>query len=282
MLKCLDLFSGTHSFAKCCKELGYECLTLDLELEADININIMDWDYKKYPPKYFDIIWASPPCVNYSRLRNCSIGRKLKSGIILTREQIELDMIESDKLVQRTLDIIDYFKPELWFMENPQTARLKDRDVVKGLPYYDVDYCKYSDFGYKKRTRIWTNKKDFKPLLCNLDCNNLIINEDQVVHKERVGCSKTVIDNGKIIRVNKKELRKKYKDHPNIMVQHKNVLGNGYELINGQKVLCNTKAKRDEYRKLKHKTDVAIIGGGTSRLDRYRVPPDLIFSLLLD
>jgi hypothetical protein len=25
------------------------------------------------------------------------------------------------------------------------------------LPYTDVDYCRYSEWGYKKRTRIWTN-----------------------------------------------------------------------------------------------------------------------------
>jgi hypothetical protein len=33
---------------------------------------------------------------------------------------------------------------------------------MKDIPFYDVDYCMYSDWGYKKRTRIWTNKTDFK------------------------------------------------------------------------------------------------------------------------
>ena len=47
MLKVLELFSGTGSIGKVCKEVGYSSLSLDLELEADININIMDWDYKK-------------------------------------------------------------------------------------------------------------------------------------------------------------------------------------------------------------------------------------------
>ena len=43
--------------------------------------------------------------------------------------------------------------------------------------YYDVDYCMYSDFGYKKRTRIWTNLKNFNPKLCNNNCGNMIANK---------------------------------------------------------------------------------------------------------
>jgi hypothetical protein len=43
------------------------------------------------------------------------------------------------------------------------------------LSYYDVDYCAYSDWGYKKRTRIWTNK-NFTPKLCQGKgkCQNMI------------------------------------------------------------------------------------------------------------
>jgi hypothetical protein len=33
-----------------------------------------------------------------------------------------------------------------------------------------MDYCKYSDWGYKKPTRIWTNKVGFIPKTCNKDC----------------------------------------------------------------------------------------------------------------
>ena len=27
--------------------------------------------------------------------------------------------------------------------------------------FYDVDYCKYADWGYRKRTIIWTTLKGF-------------------------------------------------------------------------------------------------------------------------
>tara|TARA_R110002110_G_scaffold182108_2_gene388523 strand:+ start:125 stop:502 length:378 start_codon:yes stop_codon:yes gene_type:complete len=83
-------------------------------------------------------------------------------------------MLEGDKLVKRTLEIIDYFDPEVWFMENPQSGKLKDREYMKDIPFYDVDYCKYSDWGYRKRTRIWTNKKDWNNLKCDCDCGYTI------------------------------------------------------------------------------------------------------------
>ena len=53
-------------------------------------------------------------------------------------------------ILRRTEEIIDYFKPPLYFIENPQTGRMKD--YISDRPFYDVDYCKYSDWGMRKRT----------------------------------------------------------------------------------------------------------------------------------
>ena len=235
MFNCLELFSGTGSFGKVAKELDYNVVSLDLILKADIQIDIMEWDYKSYPKNSFDIIWASPPCTFYSKLQNTWIGRTRKDGVLVSKEWIEEKRKESDLIMQRTLDIINYFKPLIWFIENPESS-LKDRQVMKNIPYYTCDYCKYSDWGYRKRTNIWTNKENWNALKCNKDCENMVDN------------------------------------------QHNKVLGNGYIMVNGKKILANTK----ELRK-KHKADVSInFGSGTDRLDRYRVPPKLIFSLLTE
>ena len=273
MIKCLELFSGTKSVGKVCDQLGWESVSVDLIMDADHKCDIMDFDYKQYDKDEFDIIWASPPCTNYSALKKCWYGRKLKNGIVYTKELNEIDQNEADKLVLKTLEIINYFNCEYWFMENPQTGNLKNREIVQGIPFYDVDYCMYSDWGYKKRTRIWTNKKDWENKMCDNSgsCGNMI----QIPNKK----------------------------------QHCKVLANGYEMINGEKVVCNTKEKRDAFRKL-HKTNCentekiqavrkhlksigigkdaiakgqkAVAGGSTNRLDRYRIPEDLIFSLFLD
>ena len=178
----LELFSGTGSIGKVCHQIGWEVVSVDLELPATHECDIMDFDYKQYPKDYFSIVWASPPCTNYSKLQEGWLGR-MRKGEIYTKEIQEKEMNEDDKLVLKALEIIEYFNPEVWFMENPAGSRMKDRSFMKDLPNYIVDYCMYSDWGYRKRTRIWTNKKDWNNLLCNKKCGNMINN----LHKNNLG-----------------------------------------------------------------------------------------------
>lgn len=245
MIKVLELFSGTRSVGKCCDALGWDSVSVDMILPADHECDIMDFDYKQYDRDHFDIIWGSPPCTNYSALKKCWYGRRLKDGTIYSKELNEKDQAEADILVLKTLEIINYFNPTYWFIENPQTGNLKNRDIMKGIPYHDVDYCMYSDWGYKKRTRIWTNK----PLywvgkLCDGSgaCGNMI----ETTKKHKLNVSKDVHTVGE-----KKTIKK-----------HKMGIGIGADSIAmGQKM---------------------VAGGGSNRLDRYRIPEDLIYSLFLE
>jgi len=234
----LELFSGTGSIGKVCEKLGWNPISVDLELPATHECDVMDFDYKQYPKDYFSIVWASPPCTEYSPLKNCWLGRKNnRTGETLTRELLEEKRKESDKLILKTLEIIQYFNPEVWFMENPQRGQLKDRDVVKDIPFYDVTYCMYSDWGYEKKTRIWTNKKDWNNLICDKSgaCGNMT------------------------------------------ELQHKKVCDGGYDKrkhkLNVSKDVHTIGEKQGK------KTNFA---NGTNRLDRYRVPEDLILSLFLE
>ena len=167
--KLLELFSGTHSVGKVAKDLNYDVVSLDLEIGAEcpfgsgyvsphhIQEDIMKWDYTVYPPYTFDVISASPVCLWWSQLRYCCKGRHLSSlGRKLTAEDIENDIIEFGiPMIEKVFEIIEYFQPKHYWIENPQTGRMKEyiNDLV---PYVDVDYCMYG-LEYKKRTRIWTN-----------------------------------------------------------------------------------------------------------------------------
>ena len=71
--------------------------------------------------------------------------------------------------MQRCIDTIRHFAPASWFIENPQSGLLRHRAVVAGLPYVDVDYCKFG-FPYRKRTRLWTNTQ-LASRLCKHDCD---------------------------------------------------------------------------------------------------------------
>jgi site-specific DNA-cytosine methylase len=173
-MKLLELFSGTKSVSNAVGSQFNEIISVDIlnKYNPTFVCNILEWDYKQYPEGYFDAIWASPPCTEYSIILNSRPERK---------RNIEF----ANSIVQRTLEIIQYFKPNKWFIENPQTGLLKNQSFMKNIPFYDIDYCMYSDFGYRKRTRIWTNKNTFNAKLCNKQCGNMIGN----THKYSTGNS---------------------------------------------------------------------------------------------
>ena len=109
----------------------------------------------------------------------------------MTKEQIIQNInINGLPVLNKTLEVIDYLQPDYYFIENPQTGLMKN--YINDRPYYDVDYCKYADWGYRKRTRIWTNLLNFDNKLCNKDCDSM--NNDK--HTMKVG--KTLNDRYRI------------------------------------------------------------------------------------
>ena len=132
-------------------------VSVDRDMDATHKCDIMDWDYAQYPTKHFDVIWASPPCTEYSRA-------------LTTRPR---NIAYANMIVQRTLDILEYFEPRYWMIENPQSGLLKEQMIMYGLPFKDIDYCKYGML-YRKRTRIWNNVFTWVPRpLCYKDCGNI-------------------------------------------------------------------------------------------------------------
>jgi hypothetical protein len=161
--RALDLFSGSGSVAKVLRELGYQVTTLDLDpkFHADLRVDIRDWQYKKYPPGYFQLIAASPPCTEFSRAK--TVGKR--------------NIEEAVCLVQATLDVIKYLEPQIWWLETPRYGLLPKLPVVKGLPFVDVDYCQFVECGFQKPTRIYGGSriKDLRSVICNRKtCSNIL------------------------------------------------------------------------------------------------------------
>ena len=142
MPRLLELFAGTGSVGRAFKKLGWEVVSVDIDPKTGAShvVDILLWNYGLYARGYYDFVWASPVCQHYSVARTTGPPR---------------DLHAPDRLVQRALDLINYFGCN-WAMENPQSGLLKGRDIVKGLPYVDTSYCKFG-YVYRKNTRIWTS-----------------------------------------------------------------------------------------------------------------------------
>jgi len=148
-MKVLELFAGSRSFSKVAEEMGMETFTTDIKDfdKIDYVCDIMDFDVSKVPFKP-DIIWASPPCTYFSV---ASIGRHWHKDHTPKTEQAKLGV----QIVQKTLDIINFLKPDFYFIENPR-GKLRKLEVVKGTPRTTVCYCQYGE-NRMKPTDIWTN-----------------------------------------------------------------------------------------------------------------------------
>ena len=173
----LELFSGTHSFGKVSSKLGYNVYSLDRDLgsknngyksENHFKEDILTWNYKQFDRGFFKIITASPVCLWWSLCRGSWIGRKLKvhGDKIITREILDEDIQKYGvPMVDKVFEIIDYFNPDYYIIENPKTGKMKEY-ITDLIPYYDVDYCMYG-LTYKKPTRFWTNIEGLEFKKCN-------------------------------------------------------------------------------------------------------------------
>lgn len=143
----LELCAGGASFSKALLKRKFpnaEVYTLDSDAKSKPSIvaDVRIWSYLKcFPPGFFDIIWASPPCTDYSPAKTTA----------------PRDIESADAMVKACLKIIELAKPTVWILENPHTT-LYTRDFMQ--PYEHLrtttTYCMYG-YPYRKATDIWCN-----------------------------------------------------------------------------------------------------------------------------
>ena len=157
-MKVLELFAGSRSVGKVADQLGWEVFSSDFEAfeGIDYQIDILKFDVSKVPFKP-DIIWASPPCTGFSV---AAIGRnweKTETDAIPKTDTARLGI----ELVKKTIEIIDHFQPQYFFIENPR-GMLRTLKIMQRFKRQGVTYCQYGD-DRMKPTDIWTNSDKWIP-----------------------------------------------------------------------------------------------------------------------
>ena len=148
-MKILELFAGSRSFSKVAEDLGHETFAVDIKNFDNIDYvtDILNFDVNKIPFKP-DCIWASPPCTYFSV---ASIGHHWNKDHTPKTKEAALGC----NIVIKTLEIIDYFQPDYFFIENPR-GKLRKLKFMQPLPRATITYCQYGDTRMKP-TDIWTN-----------------------------------------------------------------------------------------------------------------------------
>ena len=162
----LELFAGSRSIGKAAIQLSFELFSSDINDFEDIDyvVDIRKFDVNKVPFKPF-IIWASPPCTGFSV---ASIGSHWTGGKKGYIPKTEISTIGIE-LVQKTIEIIKYFNPKYWFIENPR-GLLRKMPFMQEFKRQTVWYCQYGD-NRAKPTDIWTNSNTWIPRPCCFNGN---------------------------------------------------------------------------------------------------------------
>jgi len=179
MKKLLEVFCGTKSIGKVFEKNGWEVISIDIneKYKPTIVIDILEWDYKIYDKKYFNHIHFSPPCIYMSQLQKCWYGRYKgygKNKYLYTKEIHMKEMEESDKILYKIKEIIEYFENITFTIENPYHNfwnNISKRNILD-YQYEIVNYCMY-DYPTKKPTIIYNNF-NLKLKKCDKSHNHII------------------------------------------------------------------------------------------------------------
>lgn len=141
----ISLFDYSGNWSRPYREAGFNIIQIDIKL----GIDIFTWDYSNIKECYG--ILAAVPCTDYALSGAKWFAQKDKGGRTM----------ESNKLVIKVKEIIDYFKPSFYAIENPM-SRIHKLNPWMGQPrlkFNPYDYAMYDpnpeDSAYQKETWLW-------------------------------------------------------------------------------------------------------------------------------
>lgn len=149
----ISLYDYTGNWSKPYREAGYNVLQIDIQH----GIDILSWDYAKY--SCYGLLIAQP-CDNYA-----NSGAKHFAA-----KDIDGRTAQSQILVAKTKEIIDYYNPHFWALENPKTRIHKLNTWIGQRPKFVFNPCDFAGYDpvpnnsrYNKET--WLFGKFNDPLL---------------------------------------------------------------------------------------------------------------------
>lgn len=147
----LSLFDLTGNWSKPYRDNGYQVIQVDLQM----GIDILTWDYKQINKEDVYGILAACPCTDFAISGARHFARKDSDGTTA----------KSMELVKKTLEIINYFEPKFWVVENPM-SRIHKLNPELGQVKFKFDPCDFAgyckdqdqdDNRYNKKTWLWGN-----------------------------------------------------------------------------------------------------------------------------
>ena len=134
MKKMLDLFSGLNGASQAFEAAGWEVVTVDInpDLNPTITCNIEDlWltkEFKSWSKNEFDLIWASPPCVEFYKVSAPWFEEYGNTP--------SLDLVECAK------SIINILQPKYWVIENTKSGMPWIKKIL-GQPRQNINGVYY-------------------------------------------------------------------------------------------------------------------------------------------
>lgn len=160
MLQSIELFSGSGEISLIFQSKGFHTLTVDNnpKLKPDLCIDICELSADILPGSVA-LFWASPDCTRFSR---AAAQKHWTKETISYRNYnytpATAEAIKAEKLLIRTVQLIQEINPGVWFIENP-VGRMPHLPALRNFGHYR--YCvNYADWGfsYGKETYIFTNQ----------------------------------------------------------------------------------------------------------------------------
>ena len=192
MKKLLEIFCGTKSVGKVFEEHDWEVISLDIEKKwkPTILADILEWDYKTFDKNYFNHIHFSPPCIYMSQIQQSWYGRykgKGENKYLFTKDIHIKQLEDSDKILYKIKEIIEYFDNITFTIENPYHTKFNNitKRNILNYPFEIVDYCMY-DYPIKKPTVFFNN--------FNLKLNTCDKSHTHVVWKKFCGGSNSRLE----------------------------------------------------------------------------------------